>query len=310
MNNFFKILLTSLTFLALTSAVSFSENTIRTRHFEVFHDNVWKYYADTAARSAEQSFTKIVEMLGHDPVDVISIIITHDDEQFKIMTSGTLPDWSAAAALPGNRIVISPLAGKKYALERIIAHEIVHCVINDAAGDIFVPRWFHEGCAEVLSGRWGIRGRLYMTWKVSRGNLLTFGDIQRIFSAETLDATLAYDQSMIAVRRLMNIHGKTVLREIIDGVKSGLDFPVAFINATGVRPGEFERKYISHLRKNYGRRSLITLIPGTWTIIMMLAIIVYGVKKYRNKRLLKQWEETEKAGNIIDFKSFPPDDRE
>jgi len=308
MNNIFKTLLTSITFLIFTSAVSFSDNTIRTRHFEVFHDNVGEYYAEIAVRSAERSFTKIAETLGHVPEDIISIIITHDYEQFNKLTRGTLPDWSAAAVIPGNRIIISPLKGKKIALEHIIAHEIVHCIINDAAGDVFVPRWFHEGCAETLSGSWGIRGRLYMAWKVSRGNLLTFTDIQQIFSAGALDATLAYNQSMIAVKHLRNIHGKTILKTIIDGIKNGLDFPSSFITATGVWPSQFEREYILHLKKAYGRRSPVPLVPGTWTIILMLAIIVYSVKKYRNKRLLKQWEETEKAGNIIDFKSFPPDD--
>ena len=308
MNNFLKKVLFFLTFFAFISGVCCAESIIRTRHFEVFHDDVGKHYAGIAARSAERSFIRIAETLGHEPEEVISIILTHDDEQFKKLTRGILPDWSAAAALPGNRIIISPLAGHKIALEHIIAHEIVHCVINDAAGEVFVPRWFHEGCAETLSGRWGIRGKVYMVWKVSRGNLLTFNDIQRIFSTGAADATLAYDQSMLAVKYMMSVHGGNVFREIVDGIKSDMDFPGAFYSATGLWPSEFEKEYILYLKKAYGRRTLFTLIPGVWTIILMLSVLVYIVKKYRNRRLLKQWEEVEKSGNIIDFNTFPSDE--
>lgn len=286
----------------------FPESTIRTQHFEIVHDGVRASYAEIAARSAEQSYKLITGTLGHAPVEVITIIITHNIEQFRELTRGILPDWSTAAAIPGNRIIISPLEGHKIDLERIIAHEIVHCIINDAAGKTFVPRWFHEGCAENLSGEWGVKGKAYMAWRVIRGNLLTFTDIQQVFSSGSEDATLAYDQSMLAVRRLLGIYGSNVLGEIISGLVNGLDFPSAFHNATLLWPEEYESDYVQYIEKNYGRRSLVTLVPGTWTAILLLSVFVYMIKKFRNKRLLRQWEEAENAGNIIDFTSFPPDD--
>ena len=308
MNKYFKKLLFFIALFSIVSAVCLAESVIRTEHFEVVHEGVGKHYADIAARSAERSFNLISGNLGHKPAETISIILTRSGEQFRELTRGALPDWSAAVALPGNRIIITPLKGQKITLEHIIAHEIVHCIIDDAAGEVFVPRWFHEGCAQTLSGRWGIRGRMYMVWKVVSGNLLTFSDIQRIFSSGSTDAALAYDQSMLAVKQLIRIHGGNVLIDIIGGIKSGYDFPEAFRNATGILPEEFEMEYISYLKKAYGRRSLITLVPGTWTAILMLAALVYVVKKYRNRRLLRQWEEAERAGNIIDFHRFPPDD--
>jgi len=294
--------------LLMVGSVCFAESVIETEHFTVNHEGVGKTFAELAARSAERSFSVITAKLGHEPRGEITIILTDDQDTFKTLTKGRLPDWSTAAALPGNRIVLSPLEGHKIALERIISHEIVHCVIDDAAGEIPVPRWFHEGCAQILSGRWGIRDRMYMTWMVVRGNLMTFDDIQHVFSVETDDATLAYDQSMIAVLELMRVHGGGVLREVIGGMKNGVEFTEAFTAATGIKTTDFERHYLAYLKKSYGRRSLLRLIPGTWTVIMMLAVLVYIVKKYRNRRLLREWEKSEKPGNIINFRDFPPDE--
>ena len=285
----------------------FSDTNIVTSHIEIFHEGVGKHYAETAAQSAERHFMRITRTLGHTPHGRLSIILTRDEGQFRELTRGAIPDWSAAVALPGNRIVISPLAGQKIEFERILSHEIVHCVINDAAGELFVPRWFHEGCAETLSGSWGIHGKLYMVWNVSRGKLLNFSDIQHIFSANSTDATLAYDQSMLAVSHLTSIYGEQVLSMIIAGIKSGIDFPRAFQNATGLWPSEFEKDYIRYISKAYGRRSLITLVPGTWTIIMIVAILVYIVKRHQSRKLLRHWEDIEGEDNIIDFTTFPPD---
>jgi len=295
-------------FSAVLSAGVASGESITTEHFEVSYGGVGKWYAGLAAGAAERSYSLVSDMLGHEPKERIRIVLAHSEREFREMTRGVLPDWSAAAALPGNRIVISPLSGRKLDLERVIAHEIVHCFINDAAGGKFVPRWFHEGCAEVISGRWGVRGRAYMVWAVVRGRLLTFSDIQRIFSAGSADAALAYDQSMLAVNRLMAGYGRGVLREILAGMKNGLSFDASFRRATGIGTEDFETLYLAYLKRNYGRRALVTLVPGTWTAILLLAFVAYAVKKYRTRRLLKQWEESEKAGNIIDFPPFPPDE--
>jgi len=290
------------------SAGASAENRIATDHFVVEFESGGRYYADVAARSAERSFERISAMLDHRPEHPLTLVLTRRAERFRELTGDALPDWSAAVALPGGRIVISPLEGKKIGLEHILAHEIVHCIIHDAAGKTFVPRWFHEGCAEVLSGRWGIRSRLYLVWHVIRGNLLSFDDIQRIFSRGSLDAGLAYDQSMVAVNRLIAEFGEDTPARILDGLERGDAFHEAFLAATGLLPSEFEPRYLAHMARTYGKRSLVTLIPGTWTGIILLAFFVYIVKKHRNRRLLREWEDDERYGNIIDFHRFPPDD--
>ena len=177
------MLAAALTGLFLQLAVSGPRaDTIETAHFVVSYDDVGDYYADIVAKAAEHHYEGVVRMLGHEPASPITIIITGDEERFTALTRGALPDWSAAAALPGNRIVISPLRGRKIDVERIVAHETVHCVIHDASGERFVPRWFHEGCAETVAGGLGIQGRAYVVWKVLAKDIMSFDDIgARVF---------------------------------------------------------------------------------------------------------------------------------
>ena len=53
---------------------------------------------------------------------------------------------------------------------------------------------------------------------------------------------------------------------------------------------------------------LSLLYPEHGRAILLLAFIVYAVKKYRTRKILREWEASEKPGNIIDFTPFPPDD--
>jgi hypothetical protein len=143
-----------------------------------------------------------------------------------------------------------------------------------------------------------------MFWHAARGNLLSFADIQDVFSAHRADADLAYDQSMLAVGRLMNVNGKAALPAVIEGLKNDRDFATAFYQAIGMWPSEFEQSYLAYVRKTYGIGSVYAIIPGTWTIIMIIAFVAYFVKKRRNKRLMQQWEIVEAAERIINFEDY------
>lgn len=284
-----------------------AEKKLTSPHFDVRYETIGEKYAELVSAAAERSFAAITQTLGHTPDNKITIVLTSTAEEFRKLTHGTLPDWSAAVAVRGSHIIISPLPGLKMNIEHILAHEIVHIIIQQASGDRLVPRWFHEGCAETLSGKWGIRGRLYMVWKVSHGELLSFEEIERLFSAGSNDVTLAYDQSMLAVKHLIAVNGIAVLPRILEEIGSGRNFESAFMEAVGTTTAVFEEDYLETVGKKYGKRILITFIPGTWTFIMILAFVVYIIKKRRTKRLMSEWEIVEAAENIINFRPQPPD---
>jgi len=287
--------------LVMFTRVSAEGETLKGTFVEVVSEGMRTEFALETLAGADESCRFITGSLGYLPEGPVTIILTTTDRRFGDLTGNNLPEWGAAVALPGNRIVVSPLPGQKYDLHRILAHEIVHVVIDNAAKEAFVPRWFHEGCAQYLSGEWGVRNMLYMSVKVVRGEVLTFEDIQNIFVSGYSDAAFAYDLSMLAVRRLVGTYGKTVLPSILRGMRNGADFPTAFYAATGLWPSEYEGDFLGHVRSVYGKRALYTAIPGTWTAIVLLAVVVYIIKRRRTRRLLSEWEVVEAAEKIIKF---------
>jgi len=279
----------------VSTAVPAPVSEIATPHFRIVNEGFSDRYARRTADAAESSLATISRALGTIPDSAITITLAASGDRFRELTEGSLPDWSAAAAMKGGRIVLTPLEGNKIEMEKILAHEIVHVVINDAVRDKYVPRWFHEGCAELYSGQWGFRNELYMSWMVVRGNLLSFQDIQDVFSRGSLDAGLAYDQAMIAVRRLVAMYGEKTLPRLLSSMREEKEFRGAFRYATGYSPEEFERDYLSFLKDTYGVKMLVTLLPGTWTAMMALFLAVYLVKRRRAKRKLEAWNALENA---------------
>ncbi len=121
-----------------------SASDISTRHFTIVNEGFSDRYARRAADAAESSLSRISEALGTTPDSTITVVLAATSGRFRELTEGSLPDWSAAVAMSGRRIVLTPLEGNKIEMEKILAHEIVHTVINDAVREKYVPRWFHE----------------------------------------------------------------------------------------------------------------------------------------------------------------------
>ncbi len=297
--------MTTLLAILLLLAPVYAEDIITADGVRVLHEGVAAAYAGIAARAAERSLETASSLLGHVPAEPVKLIIARDDDHFRLLTGGALPEWSAAVATGDNTIILTPLTGIRHRLEHVVAHEIAHIVLQDAAGETFVPRWFHEGTAELAAGSFGLRDRFYLAWHVVRKKQMSFADIQDVFSRAGADAGLAYDESMLAVRQLIRMHGSNVLRRIVEGLAGDASFPEAFFAATGMWPSEYESRFIGWLGEAYGPGSLYTLVPGTWTLIMLLALFAWVVVRIRTHRKMAEWAAEEDQDNIIDYPEAP-----
>lgn len=285
-------------------------NTLSGGGYMVEYTGLKKGYGEKALKDIETDSQEISGLLGRNLSHPVKVILTSTDKEFSMLTEGKIPEWGAAVALSDSLIIVTPLNGMKYGLRGILTHELVHIFINDAADRRFVPRWFHEGVAQEISGEWSIRGTVYIVWRASRDKLLSFDDIQNVFSSGRADADLAYDQSMLAIKHLMRRNGSKVLPKILNNMQKGDDFADAFWKATGLWPSEFEKDYLEAVKITYGKKSLYTLIPGTWTIILIISFVVYFIKKYRTKKVLEQWEKEDETENEPDYKDFTSDEED
>lgn len=290
---------------ALVAAPPAGAQVIETGRVRVEYGTLGAAYAEIAARAGDEGVRRASQLLGHEPAEPLVIVLTSTKEEFGRLTGDVLPEWSAAVALPEGRIVITPLAGQRINLESVIMHETAHLVLADAAGDRFVPRWFHEGIAELVSGTFGMTDGFYLAWHVVRGRALRFDDIQSVFSLAGADVGLAYDESLLAVQLLTRTYGPDVIRRIAAGLTENRDFADAFWAATGLWPSEYEKVFLGDLKERYGSGSVYALVPGTWTFVVLLAFIVWILVKLRTRRRLREWEAEEPAAVILPYRRPP-----
>ncbi len=130
----------------------------------------------------------------------------------------------------------------------LLAHELTHCAMNQAAGSErawssqVIPLWFREGMAAVAAGQeyeWvspeAIRRIFLAKGLPGDGDPLTApGSLYRT------DSDLVYATAYRAFRFLLDRHGEKAIRRVMAGMSEGKDFGEAFRQALGVPVERFE----------------------------------------------------------------------
>lgn len=136
-------------------------------------------------------------------------------------------------------------------LRTVVEHELVHVLLDQHVGKRagpFVPRWFHEGLAQVLSeGLYlGIREE-DIVWRVQQRTYLAFSDLSDGFPLNRDDLRLAYGQSFSFVSFLLGKVGLDTLLETARSCDSSQSFGQAFLKHTGKALGSYEQGWTDHV---------------------------------------------------------------
>jgi hypothetical protein len=145
-----------------------------------------------------------------------------------------------------------------------------------------VPRWFHEGFAQVKAVEWTMES----LWELSRAAWTRTGipltDLRRYFPVTGGRAQLAYAQSQAAVRDLMQ--DKESWIHLLGLLEAGEPFGAALKRATGRGQADFENHFDSEILPGYRRISL--LLTGTPLFGLMALIFLVGAwRRGRRRRL-------------------------
>lgn len=117
---------------------------------------------------------------------------------------------------------------------RTIRHEYLHAVMDKlAAGGC--PGWIEEGLAQLLEGDMQEDLNQYFYRWAGTNGLLSFKQLQRGFTELSDEiAPVAYAQSALAVKMLIDRYGYAALRTYFDSIGSGTPTGEAFQSAFGV----------------------------------------------------------------------------
>jgi len=214
-----------------------------------------------------------------------------DSATFQDQFGSRLPDWGVGVALPGGRTLAIdynrvPEFGRS--VEQVFLHELTHAVIMQAAGETWLPAWFHEGAAMWFSGEWRFTDTIAV---VLNGNLPSLWNLQDRFPATTGWADQAYRTSLLAHTALRADHGPDVTARIIAVARRSGQFDAAFQEATGESLEAFVQRFAADMKLRFGWLFTVTRWP---TLFVLLAAGFLGAaiaRTVRNRRRLTAMDD-------------------
>jgi hypothetical protein len=276
--------------LLISAATGLSQPNIRI-HADIPGDSA---YADSVMAV---STSRLESLLGPIAIDSLDVFIVASQEKFDSLVGSALPDWGAGVAIPyRHRIVIkSPLIlpGEK-SLGELVAHEFSHIALARSAGYRSLPRWLDEGLAMYTSAEWSWDDNVAMGLAVVFGTSMTLNEIELLNRLPGDRAQVAYSESYLAVRYLLDTYGKSGFQLLLDNLRSGRRLDYAFTTATGADYNAFQQEFLTYLQ---GRYNIITLLFDSnllWVLLALVIVLAFVLSRLRRRKRFREMEEYDK----------------
>jgi len=230
----------------------------QTDHFIIKYTPADAGMVQMVAQAAEQAYNPVINELGFTPKGKTLILVYPDKAELR-KAFGWSGNESAMGVYWGGVIqLLSPRVWLKdgdsvaeFIQQGPMVHEFTHLVFDHVTSGNY-PRWFTEGLAQYVE--YQVNG---YEWMAPTNNLN-----QTLYTMDQLDndfddldnQSLAYRQSLAAVRYIAEVHGDDKLKQVISSLKAGLSIDKAIKQATGMSYAEYDaawRGWAAANMKNY-----------------------------------------------------------
>ncbi len=166
----------------------------------------------------ESQYQELSRVFGSEPRSSIQVVLYTAQSFFDVTRA---PAWTGALNDGKLRIPLHGLDSVTPELARVLRHELTHSFVNQlSAGRC--PAWLNEGIAQLLEPR-GLGARmaqLGLLFKADRD--LPLNMLERSFaSLSTVEATLAYDESLLAAGYLYQHYGMADMVRLLQRIGQG-----------------------------------------------------------------------------------------
>lgn len=197
----------------------------------------------------ESDYSDLTRELGVAPRGSISVTLYTDQAFFDVTQA---PSWSGAVNDGKLRIPVDGVSSITSDLARVLKHELAHSFINQLAGGR-CPQWLNEGVAQALepkslSSHGHSLARLFKAQQEIPFNALEGSFMQ--FS--TVQAMVAYDESLAAVQYINDTYGMSDVRRILERLGQGSSTEAALRATIHSDYGQMEGEIAKYLADKYG----------------------------------------------------------
>lgn len=206
-----------------------------------------------------------------------------------------VPSWVRGYVRGGN-VVLLPARIPGYpdrSLEAVLVHEVAHVLIDRAADNYPVPRWFHEGLALYAARGYVLEDRSRVLWSTLRGDRSAISRLEESFAEGPASAARAYAFSGAFVRFLIDRYGRRLPAQLLAGAAEGRSFRTVFREITGNGLGTAEASFYKHV--GFWNRWVPFLGSSTtvWALITLLAVYAIKRRRERDAEIRDRWAEEE-----------------
>lgn len=275
---------------------------LRTEHFLFRTGPHGVGLARSLSRQAEEKRAALLHHLGILDERVIEVEIASDEEEMSraVGTTGQVREWIAGMAWPSEgRIVLSARGNEVFSARDTFLHELAHLYLDTAVGGRKVPRWFHEGFAMRMAGEPLVMRLKAFLEAGATGAFLPLEGLDERFPADPPAVHLAYAQSRMFVQWLdQRAEGRGVAR-LVQGMRMGMDFPLAFDTTFGGDPETLFQTFRKTVRPFDSWLYVLTGSAVLWVLITGLFLWVYLRKRRRAKAKRRLWELQEQYRGLV-----------
>lgn len=229
------------------------------------------------------------------PVDTSTLDIIFYSESSREERAPMLPEWGGGGTIGDHTILVSVDKQPVFArnVQQVVVHEMVHAILNRAYPRLEIPRWFHEGCAMLLSGELSFEGKLILSRAVLTGRLLSLDAIDSVNTFSPRRAALAYNQSHATMNFLVDIYGREAIHLILESAMRANSFYHGLRTELGLDAGEFDILAEKRIRRRYGLAFILGDLFLLWFILALLVILGYAITRIRNARRARELDDQE-----------------
>lgn len=277
-----------------------SNITKQTRYFEFVYPEGHHRVVGPLIKDADWHYERFVELLGGIPAELdstlVSVVVTRDRESFQRAqpARGGVDTWAAGTAYPSLNLIILTLEPDQYFdISAITRHEISHIAVHRVSQGT-APRWLDEGLAILHAGEEVIARVRTAASAALGGQLLPLAELSRRFPSPTHKAQLAYAQSVLFVRYLIEYHAlRTHLPRLLRELRRGQPFSAAFAEVFGVSLAVAESDWHTRLDTTSTWVGVVPMEELFWVLCVVCFLVAYRVKRRRKRERLAQMEQDE-----------------
>ncbi len=270
-------------------------------------------------RDANASVTRLAETFPGTPSQPFTVFAHSTDASLPEAARRGLHPGTPGMALLGRHeihIVLDKVEARgPNALATVVAHEVVHELIDQYAGPAarWVPRWVHEGLAQVLSGDTYLGAReedLY--YPAATDRLLDFTELRTSFPEDEVLRRQAYAQSYSFIGFLCRRTGTPIVVRALRGCDDVDWYRGAFARAAGYPLGDELERWRLYLRQESGASWRVIfnncfsyLMIGAFVLLALAGIRRWGQDaKHRDKLEREERMADDEATGDESFSEF------